>query len=379
VSVSLLFLTVLCEQMAICGDPLDIWQSVRPAWCTNDLAAVVAGGNYFVAAGAKGTIITSPDGGSWFPANSGCSEYLQGVAYGNGVFVAVGWQGTILVSTNPSVWSPAISTTVENLRTVTFANGAFVAAGDSVIAASPDGLNWTSSISASSNTIFGISYGAGTYIGVGADATIADAGAIITSTNGNVWSPPIGGFSSLYGIAYGSGLFSAVGGNGPFGCQIVTSLDGQVWQQQQPPVDQFLTGIAYGNQTFVAVGGSFGPLVATSTNGLAWIKRTPSTLSPLVGVCYGRGIFVAVGLAGSILISVTSADLNPDPVPMTIRRTNNNILIGWPVTTYPIGAFLERSTSPSGPWSVLTNAAHPYEEEAEGVGASFFHYFFETY
>jgi hypothetical protein len=334
---------------------------------------VTANSDYFVAVGANGQIITSQDGGTWFPANSGSTEYLQGASFGNGVFVAVGWHGTILVSSNLNVWTKALVSTTANFRTVTFGNGSFLAAGDAMTATSIDGMAWQVAPLASSNTLFGLTYGGGISVGVGSDATIADAGAVVTSTNGETWSSPIGGFDSLFSVTYGNGLFAAVGGNGPFSSQIITSSDGQSWQQQQSPVSQFLHGIAYWYGTFVAVGGSSGPLIASSTNGLTWAKRTPPTTSPLTAVCCARGLFVAIGIGGSIVV----CNLFPGPVeffPIQFGFTNKTMVILWPSYVYPVQAVLLQSTTPLGPWQVITNAPHPYITRAESDIPVFFRY-----
>jgi hypothetical protein len=363
---------------------LDTWNSVRPLWCTNDLAAVTANSDYFVAVGANGQIITSQDGGSWFPADSGSTQYLQGIAYGNGVFVAVGWQGTVLVSSNLSVWTKAFVSTTANFRTVTFGNGSFLAAGDAVTATSIDGMDWQVAPLPSSNTLFGLTYGDGLTVGVGSDTTIADAGAVVTTTNGETWSSPIRGFDSLFGVTYVSGLFVAVGGNGPFSSQILTSSDGQSWQPQQSPVSQFLHGIAYqywtyadiGNYAygaFVAVGGSSGPLIASSTNGLTWVKRSPPTTSPLTAICAARGLFVAVGIGGSIVV----CNQFPGPVeffPIQFRFTDKTMVILWPSYVYPVQAVLVQSATPVGPWQVITNAPHPYITRADSAIPVFFRY-----
>jgi hypothetical protein len=389
-SAQLFFAITLFVCTARAADPLDSWNSVRPSWCTNDLAAVTANSDYFVAVGANGQIITSQDGGTWFPANSGSTDYLQGAAFGNGVFVAVGWHGTILVSSNLNVWTKALVSTTANFRTVTFGNGSFLAAGDAVTATSSDGMDWQVAPLASSNTLFGLTYGGGINVGVGSDATIADAGAVVTSTNGQTWSSPIRGFDSLFGVTYVSslfvtnlnGLFVAVGGNGPFSSQIITSSDGQDWQPQQSPVSQFLHGIAYQYGTygdiaaygaFVAVGGSSGPLIASSTNGLTWVKRTPPTTSPLTAVCAARNLFVAVGSGGSIVV----CNPFPGPVeffPIQFGFTNRTIVIVWPSYMYPVQAVLVQSATPVGPWQVITNAPHPYITRADSDLPVFFGY-----
>jgi hypothetical protein len=67
--------------------------------------------NTFVAVGANGTILTSPDGGTWTLRASLPTNSLYGAAYGNGTFVAVGYRGAILTSPDRVAWTQ--ETTVE--------------------------------------------------------------------------------------------------------------------------------------------------------------------------------------------------------------------------------------------------------------------------
>jgi photosystem II stability/assembly factor-like uncharacterized protein len=62
------------------------------------LDGISYGNGSFVAVGASGTILTSPDGTTWTSRSSGTLNELRGICYGNGAFVAVGDYGTILQS-----------------------------------------------------------------------------------------------------------------------------------------------------------------------------------------------------------------------------------------------------------------------------------------
>ena len=74
------------------------------------------------------------------------------------------------------------------------------------------------------------------------------------------------------------------------------------WHLRNPlPQGSNLSGVAYGNGTFVAVGDT--GTILTSPDGVAWDSRTSGTSNLLVGVTYGNGTFVAVGSNGTILQS----------------------------------------------------------------------------
>ena len=111
----------------------------------------------------------------------------------------------------------------------------------------------------------------------------------------------------LYGIAYGNNKFVAVGLFSTI--TSLTSPDGVVWTSNTSGsgVDVYhLNGIAFGNPfgngIFVAVGVS-GTILTSSDNGVSWIKRTSGTRHFLYGITYGDSIFVAVGESDTILTS----------------------------------------------------------------------------
>jgi hypothetical protein len=60
-----------------------------------------------------------------------------------------------------------------------------------------------------------------------------------------------------------------------------------------------LEGIAYGKDTFVAVGEA----ILTSPDGKAWTERTAGTSHRIFGVAYGSGVFAAAADNGAILTS----------------------------------------------------------------------------
>jgi hypothetical protein len=103
------------------------------------------------------------------------------------------------------------------------------------------------------------------------------------------WRNPLPTSNYIYEVAYGNGTFVAVGDCGT----IITSPDGATWTNRSFPTDKFLYGVCYGNGVFVAVGEA--GTVLTSPGGATWTSRTSGTSQSLNGVCYGNGTFVAVG------------------------------------------------------------------------------------
>ncbi|KOX88937.1 hypothetical protein BVI061214_02360 [Thermus aquaticus] len=103
--------------------------------------------------------------------------------------------------------------------------------------------------------------------------------------------------NTLFGVTYGKGLFVAVGAKGT----ILTSRDGVSWTLRNSGTSRDLFGVAYGNGRFVVVGED--GTILTSPDGVSWTARTSGTSKLLNGVTYGNGTFVAVGDYGTILTS----------------------------------------------------------------------------
>src|ERR1051326_515565 len=66
------------------------------------------------------------------------------------------------------------------------------------------------------------------------------------------------------------------------------------WQVQQLSTD-ILTGVAYGNSTYVIVGQTNGKIY-TSTDASTWIDRTYDTSSHSYGITFANGVFAAAGV-----------------------------------------------------------------------------------
>ena len=116
------------------------------------------------------------------------------------------------------------------------------------------------------------------------------------------WRNPIPKGENLSGIAYGNDTYVAVGNAGT----ILTSADGQNWEEQITPVTgnrgASLKAVAFGNGFFAAVG--IEGTILFSRNGKDWGIQTSGTRIQLNGISFGNGRFVAVGSRGIILSSI---------------------------------------------------------------------------
>jgi photosystem II stability/assembly factor-like uncharacterized protein len=110
------------------------------------------------------------------------------------------------------------------------------------------------------------------------------------------------GTDLLWDAVGSSDGFTAVGNSGV----VVTSRDGQVWQQARAATHQTLRGIASDGKTVVAVG--TGGAVVTWPTGNPNAAKAASAVVPitLLGVAAGGGTWVVGGSGGTVL---TSSDL----------------------------------------------------------------------
>jgi hypothetical protein len=298
------------------ADPLDNWhlRYEYDLFTGRRLNAVTYANGIFVAVGVQGTILSSADGITWAPRTSGTSMELNRVTYGNGLFVAVGNHGTILISPDGGTWTPrtAYSGTTEDINAIAYGNGIFVALGDSTVLTSPDGYTWIARTLADGTYSNAVWFCGTTFVSLGTFD-------IFTSPDGVTWTKREYLYSDKFlhstGIAFGNGTIVGVGWYG----KVLTSPDGIIWTERNSGTSDDFYDVAYGQNTFVAVGGIFHDAIFTSPDGIAWTQRNPETSAFPNGVTYGNGTFVAVGF--DIIQS--------DPLPMPYSDTVQKIFIGY--------------------------------------------------
>ena len=131
-----------------------------------------------------------------------------------------------------------------------------------------------------------------------------------------VWRRPTPTGNDLSGIAYGNGTWVAVGLLGT----ILSSEDGRNWGLQNADTENHLNAVVLGNDEFVAVGDS--GTVLTSFNGSDWIKQSLRFSTNLLGVAYGNGQYVAISLDGIIVVSPDARDwlkVSLDEIPIKLE------------------------------------------------------------
>ncbi len=333
----------------------------------------LAGQGFFVATGQGGTLLTSTNGLQWIARETGTSVNLVGSAVGGPGIIVTGEDGTLLGSADGVAWerlrrlptsqrltllrnSPVQAVgergvvikpstvgtglfTVEHLdsmlgqiRAAALGNGRFVLVGSAGSASSPDGRIWQARSTAQS--FEGIAHGAGLFVAVGANGTIA------TSDNGLDWDPVVPSPASqrLYAVTHGNGRFAAVGEGGT----VLVSADGREWVSKGPGGSLDLRSVTHDAGRFVATG--LNATVGSLDGGETW------TGAGLLGnnhrsVAAGNGRFVSVADAGWIAFSIDGASWTRHqlaaPSPLESRP-------GFTAVAFADGAF----------WAVAEGALH---------------------
>ena len=270
------FVAVGAYGTTIVTSPDGIIWTYRNSGTIKNIAQVKYFNNTFVALAGdtRNTILASPDGIEWTTRYSETDVYLSGVTYGNGIFVVVGSNGKIVTSPDGVEWIVRDSGITDSLDGVTFGNGIFVAISNlGTIFTSPDGVSWTSRKSGTSHPLYDITYGNGTFVAVGKNV-------VCTSPDGLVWKSArlssdtlrFPTYHSLSKVVFADGIFISLGGiihdgstpgSTTFSTAIFSSADGVIWTKKSfgsiylsdyPYGFHALSGIAYGNDTIVAVG-----------------------------------------------------------------------------------------------------------------------------
>ncbi len=303
----------------------------------------------FVAVGQYASSFRSIDNGtSW--ENETCSFFtpsnLLGITYANNTFVAVGDSGKIVKSTNnASSWGVYNAGTDYQFNGIAFGGSTFnvVGANGYPYRSDNNGSSWSRVTPTASwatlspngysyyynRNLYGVAFGNSTFVAVG------DYGKIVRSTdNGASWSHVTSGkyegsgAYSLYGtnylrgVTFGNNTFVAVGYTGKI---IRSTNDGSSWDNVTAVNSDNLYGVTFGNGTFVAVGQS-GTIIKSTNNGASW-SSSSSGGKTLNGVTFGNNIFMAVGEDGRIVKStadgVTSTDDGSNWSSLNSRTTNN--------------------------------------------------------
>jgi hypothetical protein len=277
-------------------------------------------GNWIVmgGSGSAENLLTSPDGITWTARTAGTAIFNY-AAYGAGVYVVVGNGGAVFSSPDLVTWTSQ-SAGATTYNDVIFANGIFVAVGSNIIRSSTDGITWTQrSTLANFNRVI---YANSVFVVGGFDSLTPANGVIVTSTDGITWSTRVSGSGGggVFDITWNGSLFVTAGSTG----SIRTSPDGTTWTTRSPgDTSIFLNAVSWSGTRFVVTNTNNG-VAWVSTDGITWSRSAPAYAGGILYSGYLGGRFVAAG-AGQIQTSTDGLNwVNCDHVqyvPTALNRT----------------------------------------------------------
>ncbi len=384
----------LCFSTGAFGNASLCWNPVNPLPDAFDVERVVWSPERaeYLAVGAGGAILTSPDGVAWTVRDSGTVQRLFGALWDGLRYVVVGDGGLVLTSSNGADWTARASNTRVRLLDIAVNTNRtrYVVVGESgTVLSSPDTVTWTETIVLSLSrrpALYGVVWHTNRFVAVGSSSTI------ITSENGTDWiereySPLVQGQPPppvLRAVtASSNGLFVAVGTSGT----AWTSNNGVEWTRQtiSGHPDARLRAVVWiggPNSRFLAFGDEGtpqAPLVLSSPTGIQWsvagaLPQDPA-LETLKTVAFDGTNLVTGG--NQRLLRATAVDLDWQiitPVPELAAELNGVIFANFPTPLrLAVGAVGAVLSSPDGlTWARETSgtdaALHGLAVSTDGDG-----------
>jgi len=278
---------------------------------------VVWDGEFFVAVGDSGTILTSADGIDWVERDSGTDANLHAAASAGSELVVAGSGATVLLSTDHGAsWTTKHSGSRVYLPAVAITDAKIVAGGmdeltgDAVIIWSADhGDSWSAaaSIPQSGHFVTDLVHANGLFV-AGTDVFDWRSDArVLVSTDGNIWQDVVlrDEVAASYALLHDGSRFIAAGSPST----VFVSADGYYWTElPTPTLDVDYLGIAWSGTSLVMHGGitwwhwwgnappPYRPVGISSTDGGAtWDIFDIDGYYQSRGMAWGDGRFVSVG------------------------------------------------------------------------------------
>lgn len=282
-----------------------------------------------VVVGARGTILTSPDGVHWTPQKTDNQSIVTAIVYANNqytAFAADNGTDAILSSLDGITWkSINIGRVFFPYKSLIWDGKQYLALNSSwgAIYTSPDSINWTERFFDYPNGYDSVAVSSDTqnpmYVAVGGSTgSNSCVGDVITSPDGIHWTKITQDLPCIRNVTWANNKFIAVGGKGGYDDQyeagILTSPDGKQWTWQSiGGVGAWLSTLTWGNNEFVATGedtaaNHYRGISFTSPDGINWTKHIRGSDKILFKVRWINNQFVAVGAAGTIMTSPDGAN-----------------------------------------------------------------------
>ncbi|NTV95550.1 MAG: hypothetical protein HGA75_09060 [Thiobacillus sp.] len=319
----------------------------RPASYIGD---IVWGGGQFVAVGAQGVIMTSPDGWYWTlqrPAGAqwgrtrrGAGEAdLIGIAWGNGLYLAIDSEGALLASTDGKTWQArAIPELQSRGQSIHWAKGLFIVLGPGGrLFTSRDGYDWQRETTGVADDLVDLAS-----LDNGSLVVIGWHGTVLRSPDGHRWSSSAQlSVGQLDSVATNGRQLVAVG-NLAYGTVIAQSADGNRWTSREfQGFEHLYNVVAWHNDLFVMAGSD----IAVSIRAATWmfLNARPEHVARPDWQCLASNgqVLVAIGRGGEIAGSYDGLNWFGGLVYLGSRNPDVYVVDGSPVDSRP---FVESDT-----------------------------------
>jgi hypothetical protein len=226
------------------------------------------------------------------------------------------------------------------------------------VASGATGSSWTVGAPLTPASLRWVAYGAHDYVAVGDGGSVYIANDSNSSSGITPWNQGVGvaiaSGINIPAVLYNGAAFVAMGADG----SIMTTSDTVDWTSGMSinSGSVQMTSLAYGNNTYVAVG--LGGAIYTHSGANlsdSWILQTSPTANDLYNVSYVNGMFIAVGKGGALL---TSTDRGASWTPQNANTSSNLYQVAYGAGTYvAVGDSGTITSSPDGSsWALQDNS-----------------------
>lgn len=255
-------------------------------------------------------IVGGENGNLWYTANDGNSWNKLNLNYAtnfnsnlNSIIYNQNSNNLSITSSDITPWVISYSSNNDIYSNSTQSGNILVICGSENAASgkityTTDGTTWNNNLITDSSHLYGIKYGNGKFVSVGANGSFS--GVISYASNLSTWTSLILDNNPFFDIAFGNNKFIAISRNKNLSYQ---SNDGINWNSSSGVM---ANRIIFGNNLFLA---NYGKLLYTSTSGNIWNLSLISS-QVLYGINYCNNSYFAVGASGVIYNSLDGINWN---------------------------------------------------------------------
>ena len=351
--------TTLSFTFSLAAGQMDLWHQAYPRPTDQNIWDIATDGTNWVAVGAGGAIVVSPDATNWAAVNPVPTyPILRAVLFAANRWVAVGSGGAIVTSTNAVDWVKCPSGTTETFYGVSYGNGRFLTVGSyGAIASSTNGIDWQleSIPNSFKPSLLGLAFGKGIFV------TSGLGGVLQTSADGVSWAQTFSAGHDIHAVYFDGDLFLA----GRYNGLVYASADGTNWTHTGGFSATYAYRFAEFNGTWFSAAG----YLWQSTDLTNWTSvPTDAFSSSSSGGTYNvtafGGTLLITGEEGNLLVSTDGTNFlqcrqgRPLPLASVVRHGNRLIVPslsadrlvltsedGWNWTERPFGATANQSIS----------------------------------